>query len=90
MTKSTVAYSMTQPELLNAISGQLAAIFTNMTTQIAATMSTMPIRKLFDDYMDEWFSLKSHNYIFLSITLQSGNFSAKIGTKKRVRSFVTE
>lgn len=61
MTKSTFAYSMAQPEILNGISSQLAAIFTNMTTQIAATMSTMPIRKLFDDYMDEWFSLKSQN-----------------------------
>ena len=52
---------MAQPEILNGISSQLAAIFTNMTTQIATTMSTMPIRKLFDDYMDEWFSLKSQN-----------------------------
>ena len=81
MTKSTVAYSMAQPELLNAISGQLAAIFTNMTTQIAATVSTKPTRKLFDDYMDEWFSLKSQNLSQKTLEDYQGMYNTHIMPK---------
>ena len=61
MTRSTVAYSVAQPEILSAISTQLASIFTNLAAQVTETVVTMPARKLFDNYMDKWFSLKSQN-----------------------------
>ena len=61
MTRSTVAYSVAQPEILSAISTQPASIFTNLAAQVTETAVTMPARKHFDDYMDEWFSLKSQN-----------------------------